>query len=95
MFNRCGTLGFMAPEILNSENNTYNEKVDIFSLGCIFYMLLTGKQPFESNHNLDDYYRNLRRGANLNLVELNFVSPESFDLLKLMLEADPKKRLSA
>jgi len=33
----CGTPGFMAPEILNGEH--YDEKVDIFSLGIILYMM--------------------------------------------------------
>lgn len=38
----CGSLGFMAPEVILCENNkelTYDEKCDIFSLGCIFYRL--------------------------------------------------------
>lgn len=38
----CGSPGFMAPEVLLCENDkalTYNEKCDIFSLGCIFYRL--------------------------------------------------------
>jgi len=33
----CGTPGFIAPEILNGEN--YDEKADIYSLGCILYLL--------------------------------------------------------
>ena len=38
---RCGTPGFCAPEILNYKDGEpfYNEKCDMYSLGCIFYQL--------------------------------------------------------
>jgi serine/threonine protein kinase len=36
----------MAPEII--EAKVYNEKVDIWSIGIITYMLLTGRNPFPS-----------------------------------------------
>ena len=42
LFRRCGTPGFVAPEILNfkeGQANLYNEKCDIFSAGVIFYIL--------------------------------------------------------
>ena len=40
---RCGTPGFVAPEIISlKDNETYNEKCDIFSAGVIFYFLLRG-----------------------------------------------------
>ena len=35
---------YMAPEIILNKN--YNEKVDIWSIGVISYMLLTGRNPF-------------------------------------------------
>lgn len=41
-FKRCGTPGFVAPEILNFKENGevfYNEKCDLFSAGIIFYIL--------------------------------------------------------
>lgn len=40
-FSKCGTPGYVAPEILNlgQLNDCYDEKVDIFSLGAIFYKL--------------------------------------------------------
>jgi calcium-dependent protein kinase len=44
LFKRCGTPGFVAPEILKYDIgfDYYNEKCDIFSAGAIFYMLTTG-----------------------------------------------------
>lgn len=41
-FKRCGTPGFVAPEILSYKEGTepfYDEKCDIFSAGVIFYIL--------------------------------------------------------
>ena len=40
----CGSLLYMAPEIITAK--VYNEKVDIWSVGVITFMLLTGKNPF-------------------------------------------------
>ena len=40
-----GTDGWIAPEVLNNERTTYG--VDIFSLGCVYYYVLSnGKHPF-------------------------------------------------
>lgn len=38
---RCGTPGFVAPEILNDEG--YDNRADMFSAGIILYMILTAK----------------------------------------------------
>jgi len=54
-FTRCGSPGYVAPEILN--NLGYGCKVDIFSLGVIMYILLTSKFIF----NAKDYNEILRR----------------------------------
>ncbi|CAK63624.1 unnamed protein product (macronuclear) [Paramecium tetraurelia] len=49
---RCGTPGYMAPEILNQED--YDELVDIYSLGSIFHSLLSGQKLYpeyqDKNH---------------------------------------------
>lgn len=39
---------YMAPEII--EAKVYNEKVDIWSIGIITYMLLTGRNPFPGSN---------------------------------------------
>lgn len=47
LFPKCGTPGYVAPEILSLlPNNKYTTKVDMFSCGCILYKLLTGRSVF-------------------------------------------------
>ena len=55
LFTRCGSPGYVAPEILN--NLGYGCKADIFSLGVIMYILLTSKFVF----NAKDYNEILRK----------------------------------
>jgi len=45
LFKRCGTAGYVAPEVFR--NYSYNEACDVFSLGCIFYKLITGNSLFK------------------------------------------------
>jgi len=42
-----GTFSFMSPEQLNGE--PVDARTDIFALGIVFYLLLTGKPPFEGS----------------------------------------------
>ena len=43
---KLGTIGYWAPEVIQKE--PYNESIDIWGIGVIYYLLLTGKLPFES-----------------------------------------------
>jgi serine/threonine protein kinase len=48
LFVRCGTPGFVAPEIINIRDmNTKSDPIaDVFSAGIIFHHLLLGKSVF-------------------------------------------------
>lgn len=48
MFVRCGTPGFVAPEVVNIKDlkSTYDPVCDVYSLGLIFHILLIGRSPF-------------------------------------------------
>lgn len=43
-YNLIGTEAYMPPEYINKYR--YDEKSDIFSLGIVFYQILTGRHPF-------------------------------------------------
>lgn len=44
-YKKCGTPGYVAPEIFKTKN--YDQKIDVFSLGVVYYILVFGKMPFE------------------------------------------------
>ena len=49
----------MAPEILNGQK--YDHKVDVWSLGAVFYEMLTGFTPF-TGRNKEDLRKNIENG---------------------------------
>lgn len=43
----CGTLSYMAPEtIIHSEKKMINQKVDVWAMGIILYLMTYGKLPY-------------------------------------------------
>lgn len=52
LYPKCGTPGFVAPEVLNMKSRTekYSDVCDVFSCGAIFYKLLCGKSLFQAEH---------------------------------------------
>lgn len=44
LFTRCGTPGYVAPEVL--ADKPYTTKIDVFSTGLLFFLLITKQNPF-------------------------------------------------
>ncbi|BDD60545.1 hypothetical protein MAP00_005668 [Monascus purpureus] len=86
----CGTLDYLPPEMLKtgSQDNYYNEKVDLWSLGVLMYEFLVGEAPFE-----DTPVMTQRRITRADMTIPSFVSPEAKDLIKRLLVLDPEKRI--
>ncbi|KAI1265193.1 kinase-like protein [Xylariaceae sp. FL1019] len=86
----CGTLDYLPPEMVKSgsSDNSYNEKIDLWSLGVLTYEFLVGEAPFE-----DTPVMTQRRIARADMTIPSFVSPEARDLIKRLLVLDPEKRL--
>ncbi|KAL4502977.1 hypothetical protein ABPG72_014206 [Tetrahymena utriculariae] len=97
MWTKTGTLQFVAPESIMEEKDGYDPKIDVWSIGVIMFSLLTGHLPFidpnESElglidliiHSEPDYEK---------YIASNQISPEANNLLKKLLEKDPKKRIT-
>lgn len=48
IYKKCGTPGYVAPEIFKTK--MYDCKVDIYSLGIVFYILVYGRMPFDGKN---------------------------------------------
>jgi len=66
LYIKCGTPGYVAPEILRSEG--YTNKCDIFSMGAVFFNLLTGLYLFQGTNNTE--LLNMNRRCDLTHVPL-------------------------
>ena len=86
----CGTVEYMAPEIVGSEN--YDYSVDIWSLGILLYELLFGHSPFKANTTKNVI-------LNIKTHELTYddknkkISNSCKDLIQKLLVSNPQKRL--
>jgi calcium/calmodulin-dependent protein kinase I len=90
---RCGTPAFVAPEIL--VGNYYNTQVDMWSVGCLIYMLIGGYPPFQ-----DETHRGLFRkirAADFTFHDVYWknVSLAAKQLITNLLTVDPADRLNA
>jgi len=97
-FVKCGTPGYAAPEVINSVSESvidYDTKCDIFSLGIIFFFMITGVMPYDGP-DFESVLSNNKKGViNFDIPQLFHQPKVVLDLLKGMLQLQPSKRLSA
>ena len=87
-----GSSYYMAPEIIKRK---YDEKCDLWSIGVILYILLTGRPPFDGNDD-DEILENVKKGVyDKWAYPFPLLSAHAKDLIFKLLQYDPKKRLSA
>jgi serine/threonine protein kinase len=105
LYDKCGTPMYMAPEILLSSKTKGYEgfPVDIWSSGISLYIMLSGTLPFNLKNNESS---SMSDESNNNNIELQYsiinkepkkvekISDEARDLLKGLLNKNPKRRLT-
>jgi len=90
---KCGSPGYTAPEILKGRK--YNYKVDIFSVGILLYVVLSGCTPFYGDTVQELVEQN--RACKLEFPKCIWgnVSELAKDFIRFLAEPDPQKRPTA
>jgi len=93
MHTRCGTPGYVAPEILL--HRPYTLSVDLWSVGVILYILLGGYPPFHENDQ-KDLFRKIRKGDfKFHDMYWHNISNDAKNLISSLLTVNPLERLDA
>ena len=93
---KVGTWTYWAPELAD-EDVPYDQAVDMWGLGVVLYIMLSGRHPFEkARASADDVLQGiLDANYSFDSDAWNGVSGRAKELVARMLEKDPEKRMTA
>jgi len=87
----CGTLSYVAPEVLAKN---YGSQCDLWSLGVIGFILLSGYMPFSGNESIQT--KNIQEGKyQMKPEKWKNVSKEATHFTQSLLQVNPERRLNA
>lgn len=89
LYTSCGSPTYAAPELVLGKQYLGPE-VDVWAMGVLLYTLLAGFLPF-SDDKIDCLYKKILSGK---YEEPFFMSNSSKQLIRQMLQVDPKKRIT-
>lgn len=90
---QCGTPFFVAPEILTRK--PYDQQSDMWSVGCIVFLLLSGNLPFMGRSQKELFRKIVAGRFEFKEQDWANVSDDAKDLVEKMLVLDPDQRISA
>ncbi|KAK8889656.1 hypothetical protein M9Y10_034409 [Tritrichomonas musculus] len=89
--NDIGTRPYMAPEIINGDENYDPFKADVYAFGIFLYQVVTDRQPYE-NFTFKTEYKIINENFRPKLYD--YIPTNFSELLKRCFDKDPKKRPS-
>ncbi|KAM8939556.1 G protein-coupled receptor kinase 4 [Pelodytes ibericus] len=88
---RVGTVGYMAPEVINNESYTFSP--DWWGLGCLIYEMIQGQSPFRKRKEKvkrDEVDRRVKEDEEEYSEKF---SEDAKSICRMLLTKDPKQRL--
>lgn len=92
MMTMSGSPYYIAPEVFIQR---YSEKIDVWSMGVVLYIMLSGKVPFPGRSEPEIIQNVMKAEYHFNHAAFNNVSDECKDLIRKCLVKDFRKRLSS
>mmetsp|Transcript_29553 Transcript_29553/g.52803 ORF Transcript_29553/g.52803 Transcript_29553/m.52803 type:complete len:518 (-) Transcript_29553:231-1784(-) len=90
---RCGSAGYVAPEILLGRPHT--NKIDVFSAGIILHIILSGVSPFRHPNERNVLKMNAKCEIDLESIYWQHISDPAKDFVKRCLSKEPLMRPTA
>jgi len=85
-----GTPAYLAPEVLQKRG--YNKSLDMWSVGVVIYVTLSGTFPFNEGEDIEDQITNAAFMYPPNPWKL--ISANAIDLISRLLQVKPEQRLT-
>lgn len=96
-----GTVGkdlYVAPEVYAGDSVYDAKKADVWSLGIVLFIMMTGVPPLELPMTYDERFLLIKEGQLTEILRqwqmLSYFSKDCLDLLSKMLCVEPEKRIS-
>ena len=90
---QCGSPFFVSPEILMRQ--AYDQMSDMWSVGCIIFLLLSGNLPFMGRSQKEVFKKIVSGKYEFDEDDWCNISDDAKDLINKLLVLDPDNRLSA
>ncbi|CAG9329424.1 unnamed protein product [Blepharisma stoltei] len=87
---KCGSLGYVAPEILWGMKYSFN--VDVFSTGVVFFALIAGRSPFYGKSVNEIYLKNLNCNIQFNEKCWINIKIPTINMIQILTNKDPSFR---
>lgn len=87
-----GTPYYIAPEVLKGQ---YDNKCDIWSIGAMTYIMLSGDLPFNGSTSDEIFKKIITSDISFDSTKWENVSEDAIDFIKKCMQKSPENRLSA